>query len=847
MVEHNLAEQATPSRPRVIELIKQSLKRPLTTIVAGPGFGKTRALYSAMQDYTGDDWILFWLRLTPRDNSESRFWEHYVRLFTQINDLLGEAIAEIGMPQSDSDYHHAISLILGDIKPEYSYIIIIEDLHYITNEAIRHYILRSSVDCLSFSNIIMASRERIDISPMMLAENEVSVITEDNLRFTYQETEEFLNSLGTELQPGMVDNIYTESGGWAYGIDLVGTLLCQGAATASQIRQALSSSAHQLIEHELFLRFPEDYQRLLIRLTLIDHLAFDLVQKLADNPGLLEQLDKRSSFISYDRYLHAYRMHQLMASFLAQFVDQLSEEEIEDTYRQAARWCQERGYTLEAISYYQKLHDWPAIIDIAIALQLGVDYKTGQLILDVLENTPPEVFEATPAAYILYARALLSLGRIADAAYKCDESIAILEQRELTPQVAEALVWTYNNRGFASILMSLETREYTFSKYFEKAYSYLSYSDPNPINSVVDAGIMPIACLVGSPDAGEPELYVDEVTRTVPFGYQTMSGCLYGTDDLTRAEVAFHRTQMPEAERFAVQAVLKSRDKQQTEIENRALFYLLRIHVYNGKYTACKSVIEQLNELLERSQNPNRFALHNVIMGWYYASIGEMDKVPAWMRSDFLPSEGAAYTSGLEDLAKCRYYAMNHDYLTLLAFIEGSPSLQSLRKILFSRLAILIYQAVSYYHTKNEAAAFAALEEAYEQALPNNLDLRFVEMGNDMRALASAALKSRRCSIPKAWLEAIKSKSTTYAKRLAYIRSQFQSEHNIGVEVQLSSRETEVLVDLSQGLSRSEIALGRGLSVNTVKAMLQSVFNKLGAENSKDAIRIASTMGLLEA
>ena len=55
-----------------------------------------------------------------------------------------------------------------------------------------------------------------------------------------------------------------------------------------------------------------------------------------------------------------------------------------------------------------------------------------------------------------------------------------------------------------------------------------------------------------------------------------------------------------------------------------------------------------------------------------------------------------------------------------------------------------------------------------------------------------------------------------------------------------SSLESEILTDLSHGLSRAEIAASRNLSINTVKMLVNNVYMKLGAENLAEAIRIAS-------
>jgi LuxR family maltose regulon positive regulatory protein len=62
----------------------------------------------------------------------------------------------------------------------------------------------------------------------------------------------------------------------------------------------------------------------------------------------------------------------------------------------------------------------------------------------------------------------------------------------------------------------------------------------------------------------------------------------------------------------------------------------------------------------------------------------------------------------------------------------------------------------------------------------------------------------------------------------------------------LSPREIQVLTGLSQGLTREEISKASLISINTVKSVIRSVYNKLGAINRADAVRIAATMGIIK-
>jgi len=116
----------------------------------------------------------------------------------------------------------------------------------------------------------------------------------------------------------------------------------------------------------------------------------------------------------------------------------------------------------------------------------------------------------------------------------------------------------------------------------------------------------------------------------------------------------------------------------------------------------------------------------------------------------------------------------------------------------------------------------------------------FSELGKDMRTLTAAALKEGVPGIEQSRLEKIHRNASAYAKK--FFLANERPEGN-----PLSRREREILTLLSRGLTREEIAKDSGLSVNTVKSTLRSIYNKLGAVNRAAAIRIAGSREILSA
>jgi LuxR family maltose regulon positive regulatory protein len=165
--------------------------------------------------------------------------------------------------------------------------------------------------------------------------------------------------------------------------------------------------------------------------------------------------------------------------------------------------------------------------------------------------------------------------------------------------------------------------------------------------------------------------------------------------------------------------------------------------------------------------------------------------------------------------------------------------------ILYGRLELLAMEACVHYKMKDKAAAFATLTAAYEMAVPNDLIMPFIWMGKDMRMVIAAALRESNYGIPRPWLEMIGRRAATYAKRHTLFLSGYKKAHGVDDGTALSPRECDVLRDMYNGLSRSEIAVSQNLSINTIKMIINSIYEKLNANNIVDVVRIAAERKLV--
>jgi LuxR family maltose regulon positive regulatory protein len=327
-----------------------------------------------------------------------------------------------------------------------------------------------------------------------------------------------------------------------------------------------------------------------------------------------------------------------------------------------------------------------------------------------------------------------------------------------------------------------------------------------------------------------------------------MNGCAYGMDDLARCELAYYKGDPDNAEKYAGLALSKARERRQVEIENRVFFYLLCINLYRGNYEGIREIFKLLDAQLAVTEYLNRYTNCDIVFGWFYAQIGQPGKIASWLKSDFEETELNSLLIGPEILVRVKWYISQKRYPAALASLESQKQPYGLGGFLFGKITIKILEAVCRYRLDETEEALRILTDAYVLAEPNGLDMPFIELGKAMRSLTAAALKEQNCGVPRAWLEKIRRNSSAYAKKIFGVAEKFR-ENSPGKQSSqelLSAREMDVLIGLSQGLTREEIASNSVISVNTVKSAIKSVYNKLRAVNRADAVRIATLMGILK-
>jgi len=830
-------------RPHIYNLLEMSIKKPIINVVAGAGFGKTVAVSTFLQDY---DAATIWIQLSEFDNLIMQFWSRFVNAISLQNEKFAAKLESLGFPDSFMAYNNFIELVSSEIAPDIKLFVVFDDLHLITDKIILQFIEKLVYAQIEGLSIILISRVQPDINTVgLLSKGLISNITESDLRFKKNEMINFFEVQGIQLSKRVIFNIYTYTEGWIFAIYLISLPLKKGVRYEKIPLSAAKQDIFKLIENEVFSMISEELKTFLIKLSLVDNLPMELLQLLSSgNTALLTEMAKTSSFIRYDVFLNTYKIHHLLLDFLNQKQHELEPKEIEETYLKAADWYAKNGYRIDAMTYYERIGHYDEIIKIMLTYVGRMPNDTADFMIGIIDRMPAEFREEKPITTIIHAN-LYTNKFMVEVSYS--ELTELRQKYEALPPTEEnraILGETYIILGFVSFIICFVTGTHEYRQLYKMADEYLP-SGSRYINNNMHLSACNYVCYVSKPGGFKES--VDALVYTMPYAAKVMNGCGYGYGYLALTEMAFFQRNLKNAEKYAYQAIYKSREKVQFDIENMAVFYLVRLNMYKGDYSKIISLLEQFKQQVEKYNHIYCKTMFDITEGWFYTQIGESQRIANW----FLDIEKSRdvtmqMTFNLDNLIRAKCYLVEKRYYELLALLE-QQAIGYENSFLLAQIYVKILKAIALYRIDQQEDALMAFQEAYNLSNRDSLIMQFIEYGQDMRTLAQTALRSERCTIPKEWLNSIYTKSSTYAKKLSHITNAYKRAHAPEQQQQtnLSRREVEVLSDLCHGLTRDEIADNRNLSVNTVKTILQNIYVKLGAANSKDAIHIAISRNIV--
>jgi LuxR family maltose regulon positive regulatory protein len=640
-------------RPRLSALLEDAVRRPLVTLVAGAGCGKTQAVYAFLQEHSA---AKIWLQLSAFDNMGETFWDKFIKAASMLSEALALKLAPIGFPESERQLEQLWAVLKKEQPPGRRYVFVFDDFHLIRDDPVPRFVERLAALCAPDVSVMLLSRTEPQVNLMgLLAKGQVFQVDEEDLRFKKEEIFQYFKMMGISLTPQAAADMYEKTDGWVFAIQLLGLSLRNGTLPEGRALEAMKTNIFKLIESDIFAVASERLQKFLAGLSLIGHWSPDLLARLSQDETLPGEMQKLSSLIRYDSYAGEYRIHHLFSEYLRQKQDLLSEAEKREIYAKAADWCAENGNKMDAIVYYEKVGDYGGIARVAYTMIRMTPSRVAEFLLDIMDRIPEAAFRENVELFVIKNKMLQTLTRFEDAQAQARKVIGEYGALPDTPDNCWLLSECYWNLGYIGLFTALYTNVRDHSDLFEKGHAYFLRSRRMVRGPKERALVSSYVSRIGYPAAkGELERGNAIFARYVTYAIEDKDGLMRGMTELANCEVAYFKADLKQAEELAYRAVRKARISEQFQTENRALFLLLRIYIHRGDPERVRDILRQLEKQLENGEFLNSYTLYDITTGWFFAQIRQTDRIAGWLKSDFDRSDLNPLLFGLENLVRAK-------------------------------------------------------------------------------------------------------------------------------------------------------------------------------------------------
>lgn len=335
------------SRPRLVAQLNESLdlNHRLTLVSAPAGFGKTTLI---------SEWIssakrpAAWLSVAESDNDPNIFFDYLTAALNQAYHGSG-GLTIPTFSQSRSAQDMITNLINHLANASSNLLLALDDYHLITNFSVHELFALLLENLPAGFQIIISTREDPPLPlARMRARDQITEIRERDLRFTPQESTDFLNqTMVLGLSSASVAALDTRTEGWVTGLQLAGLALRQHQA-ADDFVAAFAGDDRYIVDYlmaEVLDSVPEKLRQFLCQTSVLERLCASLCDAITDRSNsqdTLEHLENANLFLlPLDNRREWYRYHTLFAEVLR--LTLTNQEQIR-LHRKAAGWCEVNGY-----------------------------------------------------------------------------------------------------------------------------------------------------------------------------------------------------------------------------------------------------------------------------------------------------------------------------------------------------------------------------------------------------------------------------------------------------------------------------------------------------------------------
>jgi len=874
------------------------LERVMTLVSGSAGFGKSTLI---------SEWVgksqrrIAWLSLDESDNDPTRFLTYLIAALRNIEADFGEDELELLDEPNPVVFNNILISLINQIDDSFpACILVLEDYHVIQNSDVHGFVSFLLDHCPQALHLVISTRADPPLAiARMRARSEISEIRTDQLRFTYQEVEEFfLQVMGIDMTQDQIRELDSRTEGWVAGLQMA-ALSLRAHQDVDEFIRSFTGSHRFILDYlveEVLSAQSEEIQEFLLDTSILERLSTPLcdhVCEIDDSQKILSYLDQANLFlIPLDDQREWYRYHHMFADLLANRLEQTRPGFSQTLHQRASEWHERSGPIEAAIEHAFASGNRERAADLVERYSLQMFHQSKLATVSrLMARIPIAMIRDRPWLCIYHAWALYWVGKRdqVDDCLQYAESQIRAEQQGGARWAAMQSEERRKVRGYIAALRAYnQLVDIPFAiEMAKKAIDLLPEGDSILATTGITMGgaywgqgdvvasersfagarqialkngfqaiAVSAACYQGTQQQkqGQLQLARDTYLEATELARRPSGRLIYayGLAEVKLGKIYLEWNDLVQAESYIVSGLERLEQLGNVDFLVEGLVCLAEICWAQNDVPRALDAIQRAVEL------ESSIIIDPWVVTWLY----DMRIRTLLALGKLQDARGIVEKIGLQPGSPLDYLAdLNHVMLLRVLLAQGvldndedllhqalslaDRLIQAARaagwvneKIRFLTLKALIYKAL-----EDQERALGAIREALRLGEPGGYVRVYLDGGEQLETLLRWEAKSGNFDEYIAKI--------INAKRIEELRPVKQSHHAPGTVTggemlvePLSARELDVLGYLFSALSVPEIADEMTISPSTVRSHIKNIYGKLGVHSRIEAVNRAKELGL---
>ncbi len=788
------------------------LTAPATMVEAPSGYGKTTAVRDFLECSLDQSTPAYWF--TSADEEPAAGYSRLCREIERIDRQAGERLLRIGLPNA-ATIGETIAALRSLHCPYQAYLVI--DNFQFLDSALPPAFLAALMEHGGGSLHIIVITQMLKRSALaLIAGHGFLHLTSADLRLGAEDIRRYFSLAGAHITPKEAQELEQYTEGWIIALYLqLRTFLERGSFSDKP-------GILTLMEHLLWNSLQGPQQDFLLRLSPFKLITLRQACYLLNCASLpayaLETLD--SPFIRFDPADARYEMHAILSDLLVQKRRERGVAFERDCLLRAGDFCREGGEAVSALEFYAQAGDYERMLSLDLSpliLETVNGKPFAELAWEIALNCPAEIRRKHPLSLLRLAHALYTAGMSEEFDLLMEELRSAPDQAGGERDPALIAEWTLLDslKSFPRTKEMIPALRKTAALFGAGRSRVIITSSPWSLGNP-----SPISFIHTRP--GEADRDADELEEYLALYTPLTGGQGSGADVLFRAELAYHRGEISEAEILSYKAVFLAESNGQNIIHLGATLLLAHIALHKADTAGWQRAISSMERAAALGAQDtliSRTAL-DIVRAVLLNELEDQCSIPQWLqKGDFGGQRLSAPMAPLAHFVHLSYLMHQGEHARVAGTGQAMLPPRGLGRPFMEALITLVI-AVSQLALGFRDRASGLVEHAAALALPDRLVFPFAAYSWLLQDLPEEVIGQRYPHLLQPY-HAIRSRFST---GWITLRETIYSDE---LPADLTRRESEVARLAAAGLFNTEIAEKLLITESTVRTHLRTVFKKL--------------------